>query len=55
MINKDWHNKRSVNRDEIPGDFSNYKKMVKVFDEKCKTVSNTGNVDLEQSEIVLFV
>jgi len=55
MINKDWHNKRSVNRDEIPGDFSSYKKMVKVFDEKCKTVGNTGNVDLEQSEIVLFV
>jgi len=55
MINKDWHNKRSVNRDEIPGDFGSYKKMVKVFDEKCKTVSNTGNVDLEQSEIVLFV
>jgi starch synthase (maltosyl-transferring) len=55
MFNKDWHNRRSVNRDEIPGDFGNYKKLVKVFDEKCKTVSNTGNVDLEQSEIVLFM
>ena len=55
MINKDWHNSRTVGRGEIPGDFENYKKIVRVFDEKCKSTSNTGNINMEASEIVLFM
>ena len=55
LINKDWHNPRHVDRGEIPGDFGNYKKMLKIFDENSKPVSNTGNIDLSASEIVLFM
>jgi len=55
LINKDWHNRRCVSRNEIPGDFGNYKKMVKVFDQKCKPVDNGGDVNMVASEIVLFV
>jgi len=55
LINKDWHNPRHVDRGEIPGDFGNYKKMLKIFDETSKPVSNTGNIDLSASEIVLFM
>jgi starch synthase (maltosyl-transferring) len=55
MINKDWHNKRNVDRGEIPGEFGNYKKMYRVFDEKFKAVDNKGGVDLGASEIVLFM
>jgi starch synthase (maltosyl-transferring) len=55
LINKDWHNQRSVSREEIPEEFKNYKKMYKVFDEKCKAQNNTGNIDLGASEIVLFM
>ncbi|MCL2219694.1 MAG: alpha-amylase family glycosyl hydrolase [Chitinispirillia bacterium] len=55
MINKDWYNRRHVTRGEIPGDFGNYKKMHKVFDQKGKALDNAGDVDLIASEIVLFV
>ncbi|MDR3012080.1 MAG: hypothetical protein LBU70_02580 [Chitinispirillales bacterium] len=55
MINKDWHNQRHVHRNEIPGEFGSYKKMYKVFDEKCRSLSNVGDVNLSASEIVLFM
>jgi len=55
LINKDWHNPRHVHRDEIPGDFGNYKKMLKIFDEKSRPVDNVGDIDLSASEIVLFM
>ena len=54
LINKDWHNKRTVRRDEIPSNFSNFKRVQKVFDEKAKPCENKGDIELGQSEIVLF-
>ncbi|MDR0331784.1 MAG: hypothetical protein LBH93_08770 [Chitinispirillales bacterium] len=55
LINKDWHNSRCVGRGEVPGDFKNYKKIIRVFDDKCKVVENVKDIELAGSEIVLFV
>jgi len=55
LVNKDWHNRRHVNRNEIPGDFGNFKKMYKVFDERMRAMDNAGDVDMIASEIVLFI
>jgi starch synthase (maltosyl-transferring) len=55
LINKDWHNTRHVSRGEIPGDFNNYKKIYKVFDENIKPADNKGDIDLAASEMVLFM
>ena len=55
LINKDWHNRRHVNHGEIPGDITNYKKIYKLFDPKSKPVENVNDIDMEASEIVLFL
>ncbi|MDR0306977.1 MAG: hypothetical protein LBI42_09110 [Chitinispirillales bacterium] len=55
LINKDWHNKRIVRRDEIPYDFAGFKCVHKVFDEKSKPRENNGEIELDKSEIVLFM
>ncbi|MCL2182139.1 MAG: alpha-amylase family glycosyl hydrolase [Chitinispirillia bacterium] len=55
LINKDWHNRRHVNRSEIPGDFGSFRKMYKIFDDRMKPLDNAGDVDMIASEIVLFI
>jgi len=56
LINKDWYNRRHVSLDEIPGDIRNYKKVYKVFDlVKNKPTENVNDIDMEASEIVLFL
>ncbi len=54
VINKDWHNNRTVRRDEIPTHFSGYGNIIKPFNDPEKTILPADTLNLEQSEIALF-
>ncbi|MFP4163772.1 MAG: alpha-amylase family glycosyl hydrolase [Chitinispirillaceae bacterium] len=54
LINKDWHNPRTVNRGEIPPEFNQYESILRPFESEGKKIKNEGSIQLSQNEIVLF-
>ncbi|MFW6245531.1 MAG: alpha-amylase family glycosyl hydrolase [Fibrobacterota bacterium] len=53
-VNKDWHNRRTLRRDEIPSDFGRFSSVLKPFEGGGKKLENEGDIEMDKNEIVIF-